>query len=86
MNLIDSALFKELCEKAEETPRRHAHHLVHESNGNSVQRMLIALQPEAYFRLNRHSYPAKWGLWVFLTLSAALAAMTSTAPRSACWT
>lgn len=45
MKLIDNLLFEKLCEKAEESPRRRAHHLIHDSHGDPVQRMLIALQP-----------------------------------------
>jgi len=66
MKRIDNALFKELCEKAEESPRRRAHHLIHDSHGDPVQRMLIALQPGTYFRPHRHSRPAKWELVLVL--------------------
>jgi cupin fold WbuC family metalloprotein len=66
MKLIDNALFKKLCEKAEESPRRRAHYLIHDSHGDSVQRMLIALQPGTYFRPHRHSRPAKWELVLVL--------------------
>jgi cupin fold WbuC family metalloprotein len=66
MKLIDNLLFDKLCEKAEESPRRRAHHLIHDSHGDSVQRMLIALQPGTYFRPHRHSRPAKWELILVL--------------------
>jgi len=62
MKLIDNALFEKLCEKADESPRRRAHHLVHDSHGDLVQRMLIALQPGTYFRPHRHCRPPKWEL------------------------
>lgn len=66
MKFIDDALFKKLCEKADESPRRRALHLIHDSHGDSVQRMLIALQPGTYFRPHRHSRPAKWELVLVL--------------------
>jgi len=66
MKLIGSALFENLCEKAEESPRRRAHHLIHESHEEPVQRMLIALQPGTYFRPHRHSHPPKWELILVL--------------------
>jgi len=62
MKLIDNALFEKLCEKADESPRRRAHPLVHASHGDLVQRMLIALQPGTYFRPHRHCRPPKWEL------------------------
>jgi len=66
MKLIDNALFERLCEKAEESPRRRTHHLIHDSHGDPVQRMLIALQPGTYFRPHRHNRPAKWELVLVL--------------------
>jgi cupin fold WbuC family metalloprotein len=66
MKLIDNALFEDLCEKADESPRRRAHHLIHDSHDDSVQRMLIALQPGTYFRPHRHRRPPKWELLLVL--------------------
>jgi cupin fold WbuC family metalloprotein len=71
MKLLDKALFGNLCEKAEESPRRRAHHLIHESHDEPVQRMLIALQPGTYFRPHRHSVPPKWELMLVLRGAAA---------------
>jgi cupin fold WbuC family metalloprotein len=36
--------------------------VIHDSHGDSVQRMLIALQPGTYFRPHRHTHPPKWEL------------------------
>lgn len=66
MKFLDNNLFEALCEKAEESPRRRAHHLIHESHSESVQRMLIALQPGTYFRPHRHRHPPKWELLLVL--------------------
>jgi cupin fold WbuC family metalloprotein len=66
MKQIDNALFEQLCEQAEDAPRRRAHHLLHDSHDEVVQRMLIAVQPGTYFRPHRHRDPAKWELMLVL--------------------
>jgi cupin fold WbuC family metalloprotein len=71
MKRIDKALFEDLCERAEESARRRAHHLIHDSREEAVQRMLIALQPGTYFRPHRHCAPPKWELILVLKGSAA---------------
>jgi len=71
MKLIDKALFDDLAEQAEESPRRRAHHLIHESREEPVQRMLIALQPGTYFRPHRHTAPPRWELMLVLRGAAA---------------
>ena len=71
MKHVDSALFEILCGRAEESPRRRAHHLIHDSHDEAVQRMVIALQPGTYFRPHRHSAPPKWELVLVLKGAAA---------------
>lgn len=71
MKIIDNELFEGLCEKADEAPRQRAHHLIHDSHDEPVQRMLIALQPRTYFRPHRHSNPPKWELMLVLKGAAA---------------
>jgi cupin fold WbuC family metalloprotein len=66
MQLIDNALFRALCAEAEDAPRRRAHHLLHDSRDEPVQRMLIAAQPGTYFRPHRHLTPPKWELLLVL--------------------
>ena len=66
MKLIDNALFERLCEQADDSPRRRPHHLIHDSHGEPVQRMLIAMQPGTYFRPHRHARPPKWELVLVL--------------------
>jgi cupin fold WbuC family metalloprotein len=66
MKQFDNALFETLCEQADEAPRRRAHHLLHESHEDPVQRMLIGLQPGTYFRPHRHRDPPKWELMLVL--------------------
>ena len=66
MTPIDNELFTALCDQAEDAPRRRAHHLLHASHDEPVQRMLIALQPGTYFRPHRHTTPPKWELMMVL--------------------
>lgn len=66
MKIIDKRLLEALCEQAEASPRRRAHHLIHDSLQDPVQRMLIALQPGTYFRPHRHTAPPKWELVLVL--------------------
>ncbi|MGE5152832.1 MAG: WbuC family cupin fold metalloprotein [Bdellovibrio bacteriovorus] len=71
MKPIDNRLFAALCREAEEAPRRRAHHLIHASHQDPIQRMLIALQPGTYFRPHRHLSPPKWELLLVLKGAAA---------------
>jgi cupin fold WbuC family metalloprotein len=71
MKPIDNTLFNNLCSQADEVPRRRAHHLIHDSRAESVQRMLIALQPGTYLRPHRHLDPPKWELLLVLKGAAA---------------
>jgi len=71
MKPIDNTLFNSLCSQADEVPRRRAHHLIHDSRAESVQRMLIALQPGTYLRPHRHLDPPKWELLLVLKGAAA---------------
>ncbi|MCG6897244.1 MAG: WbuC family cupin fold metalloprotein [Thiocapsa sp.] len=66
MKIINTALFDDLCERALASPRRRAHHLIHDSHGESVQRILIAMQPGTYVRPHRHRRPPKWELILVL--------------------
>ncbi|MBK1629627.1 hypothetical protein CKO31_02520 [Thiohalocapsa halophila] len=71
MKIIDNDLFRTLCERADADSRRRAHHLLHASHDEPVQRMLIAIQPGTYFRPHRHSDPPKWELMLVLKGAAA---------------
>jgi cupin fold WbuC family metalloprotein len=66
MQPFDSQRFETLCAAAEDAPRRRAHHLIHGSHQDPVQRLLIALQPGTYVRPHRHTDPAKWELLLCL--------------------
>jgi cupin fold WbuC family metalloprotein len=71
MKPIDNPRFDSLCAEADEAPRRRAHHLIHDSRAESVQRMLIALQPGTYLQPHRHLDPPKWELLLVLKGAAA---------------
>lgn len=66
MKLIDQDLFDALCERARASPRRRAHHLIHDSHDEPVQRFLIGLQTGTYVRPHRHRRPPKWELILVL--------------------
>jgi cupin fold WbuC family metalloprotein len=66
MKLFDNTLFDALCAEADEVPRRRAHHLIHDSRAEPVQRMLIGLQPGTYLQPHRHLDPPKWELLLVL--------------------
>jgi cupin fold WbuC family metalloprotein len=71
MKPIDNTLFNTLCSQADEVSRRRAHHLIHDSRAEPVQRMLIALQPGTYLQPHRHLDPPKWELLLVLKGTAA---------------
>ncbi|MBL6763591.1 MAG: WbuC family cupin fold metalloprotein [Verrucomicrobiae bacterium] len=63
---IDDALFSDLLSKAEESPRRRAHHVFHQSHDELVQRLCIALRPGTYVRPHNHHVSGKWELLLVL--------------------
>jgi cupin fold WbuC family metalloprotein len=54
MKLFSQALLDELTAKASASPRLRAHHNIHASPADRVQRFLVAAQRESYFRPHRH--------------------------------
>lgn len=54
MKRIDQATLDLLCQEAEKAPRRRAHRNLHEDLGEDLQRLLIAMQSDSYFRPHRH--------------------------------
>lgn len=71
MKPFDGALLDALCGEAARVPRRRAHHPIHASHQDPIQRMLIALQPGTYFHPHRHLNPPKWELLLALKGAAA---------------
>ncbi|MDC8829266.1 WbuC family cupin fold metalloprotein [Alteromonas gilva] len=60
MKRFDRELLSELRAKAEASPRRRAHHNVHEDYQQPVQRLFVCMLPDSYVRPHRHSQPTKW--------------------------
>lgn len=60
MKIFDLELLSELRAQAEASPRRRAHHNVHEDYQQPVQRLFVCMLPDSYVRPHRHSQPYKW--------------------------
>jgi cupin fold WbuC family metalloprotein len=54
MKLIAHDLIDELTARAAASPRARAHHNIHESPTDTVQRFFVATQRNTYFRPHRH--------------------------------
>ena len=57
---ISPAQLAELARQAEQSPRQRAHRLLHKSHAEVVQRLLIAVAPDSYFRPHRHPAAVPW--------------------------
>ena len=57
---FDLELLTELRAQAEASPRRRAHHNVHEDYEQPVQRLFVCMLPDSYVRPHRHSQSHKW--------------------------
>ncbi|MCF6177692.1 MAG: WbuC family cupin fold metalloprotein [Victivallaceae bacterium] len=55
MKTYDRNFINELIDAAEKSPRRRAHHTIHEADDDPVQRLFVALAPGTYFRPHRHT-------------------------------
>ncbi|GGF63474.1 WbuC family cupin fold metalloprotein [Alteromonas lipolytica] len=60
MKKFDLELLSELRAQAEASPRRRAHHNVHEDYQQVVQRLFVCMLPDSYVRPHRHSDAHKW--------------------------
>ncbi len=67
---LNESLFNELAELARISPRQRSHHNFHENAEDSVQRILIALQPNSY--VAAHSHPQDWKWEMLLVLRGEL--------------
>jgi cupin fold WbuC family metalloprotein len=54
MKLFSTTLLDELTARAAASPRLRAHHNVHSSPGDPVQRFFVCAQRDTYFRPHRH--------------------------------
>jgi cupin fold WbuC family metalloprotein len=55
VKLLSQALLDELAAKAAASPRRRAHHNIHATPEDPVQRFLVVAQAGSYFRPHRHA-------------------------------
>jgi cupin fold WbuC family metalloprotein len=55
MKTYDQNFIDELILTAEKSPRRRAHHTIHEVNDDPIQRLFVALAPGTYFQPHRHT-------------------------------
>jgi cupin fold WbuC family metalloprotein len=55
LKLLPQALLDELAAKAAASPRARAHHNIHATPADLVQRFLVVAQGDSYFRPHRHA-------------------------------
>ena len=55
LQLLPQSLLDELAAKAAASPRLRAHHNIHESAADPVQRFLVVAQADSYFRPHCHA-------------------------------
>lgn len=63
---IDTALHAGMRVEAKRTPRRRVHHCLHESSDDSVQRLVVDMEPGTYIRPHSHRTPPKWEFFLCL--------------------
>jgi cupin fold WbuC family metalloprotein len=54
MKLVSTALLDEMTSKSAASPRRRAHHNLHASPSDPVQRFVVVAQSDTYIRPHRH--------------------------------
>ena len=62
MNLLPHSLLDELNAKAAVSPRARAHHNIHASPTELVQRFLVVARADSYFRPHRHAAKSELAL------------------------
>jgi cupin fold WbuC family metalloprotein len=55
MKLLPRALLDELTAKAAASPRARAHHMIHATPEDRVQRFVVVARADSYFRPHRHT-------------------------------
>ena len=63
MITIDEGLYGRLCKEASESPRLRAHHLIHATREDPVQRLAVVMHRGTYIRPHRHALPQSWELF-----------------------
>ncbi|HKD55646.1 MAG TPA: WbuC family cupin fold metalloprotein [Steroidobacteraceae bacterium] len=64
MKLLPHALLDELAARAATSPRARAHHNIHATAEDPVQRFVVVARPESYFRPHRHTSRSELALVV----------------------
>src|SRR5215469_8766636 len=64
MKLLPRTLLDELAARAAASPRARAHHNIHATPADLVQRFLVVAQGNSYFRPHRHTSKAELALVV----------------------
>lgn len=62
MKIFSRTLLDELAAKATASPRKRAHHNIHVSDSDRVQRFFVAADRQTYFRPHRHSSKSELAL------------------------
>jgi len=64
MKLVSRALLDELAARAAASPRARAHHNIHATPADPVQRFLVVARSDSYFRPHRHTSRSELALVV----------------------
>jgi len=62
LKLLPQALLDELAAQAAASPRRRAHHNIHATPADLVQRFIVVAEADSYFRPHRHTTRAELAL------------------------
>src|ERR1700758_3258824 len=62
VKLLSRALLTELAARAAASPRARAHHNIHATPADLVQRFIVVARPDSYFRPHRHAARAELAL------------------------
>jgi cupin fold WbuC family metalloprotein len=72
MKQIDNTLLDSLTKQAQQSPRKRSHYNLHPTLEDPIQRLCIAIEPETYFRPNRHADPMTSEVFLLLRGAAIL--------------
>lgn len=70
MKQIDDTLLDSLTRKAKDSPRKRAHHNLHQDPADPIQRLCVAIEPGTYIRPHRHASPDTFEVFMLLRGSA----------------
>jgi cupin fold WbuC family metalloprotein len=70
MKQIDTPLLDDLTATAAASTRKRAHHNIHPTLEDPVQRLCVAIEPGTYIRPHRHADPLTWEVFIMLRGSA----------------